>query len=136
MKFADEYFDEIKAGTVLIFIDEDDDFTKGGEYEVKKDEEGLFVVDDVHYEQLLNEVLAQYFVIKEPGPDTKLLKELEGLRRLKALLIEKKRKSEKYQNEKNMMCSNKEMIAAVYQIKDLDRQIAQTLADLEKEGAR
>lgn len=65
IRFANEHFDEIKAGTVLINIDEDDDeFTKGGEYVVYEDEEGLFVVDDGQFEQLFNEVLARYFIIK------------------------------------------------------------------------
>lgn len=68
MKFADEYFDEIKPGTVLINIDNtDDEFAKGAEYEVRQDEKGLFVVDDCGYEELFNLTLAQYFVIKEPG---------------------------------------------------------------------
>jgi hypothetical protein len=37
MKFAEEYYHEIKAGTVLIFIDNsDDEFSKGAEYEVRQ----------------------------------------------------------------------------------------------------
>lgn len=67
MKFAEKYFDEIKSGTILIFIDNsDDEFTKGTEYLVKEDEKGLYVVDDGQFDQLFNKVLAKYFVIKEP----------------------------------------------------------------------
>lgn len=69
MKFALEHFNEIKAGSVLIYIDETNEFTKGADYEVKEDDEGLFVVDDADYDELLNRVLAQYFVIKEPDRD-------------------------------------------------------------------
>lgn len=77
MKFADEYFNEIKPGIVLINIgNTDDEFTKGIEYEVRQDEEGLFVVDDCGYEELFNLTLAQYFIIKEPDKTT-LQKDLE-----------------------------------------------------------
>ncbi len=136
MKFADEYFDEIKPGTILINIDHtDDEFTKGAEYEVRQDEEGLFLVDDCGYEELVNKVLAQYFVIKESEPCAVLLKELEKLREIKNLLIEKKRISDEWQNKGNEMSPSEEFIVAVYKIKDLDKQIAQVLADLEKEEA-
>lgn len=74
MKFADEYFDEIKPGTIVINIDDtDDEFTRGAEYEVYEDEEGLFVVSDGQFDEFFNMVLAKYFVIKEP--DTAALDE-------------------------------------------------------------
>jgi hypothetical protein len=64
MKFADEHFNKVKAGDILIFISEDDDFTKGAEYVVQQDDEGLFIVDDGQYEQMFNEVLARDFALK------------------------------------------------------------------------
>jgi len=68
MKFADEYFEEIKPGTVLINVDDnDDEFTRGTEYKVRQDgQRELFVIDDCGYEEIFNRILANYFFIKEP----------------------------------------------------------------------
>lgn len=52
----------------------------------------------------------------------------------KKFLIEKKRISIEWQN-KETMYSSEEFIAAIYKIKDLDRQIDQALANLEKKEA-
>jgi|GEM_PF-6534459 len=67
MKFANEHFNEIKSGDILIYIDSDGDFTKGVEYTVLEDADGLFLIDDYEDTQKLIEVLAEYFVIKEPN---------------------------------------------------------------------
>lgn len=78
MKFADDFLTELKTGDILIFAgDPDSDFyTHKAEYEVHQDEQGLYVIDDQGEGEELNEVLAQYFVIKEPDTAT-LRSELE-----------------------------------------------------------
>lgn len=97
IKFADEHFNEINSGTILINVDNtDDEFTKGAEYEVSQDEEGLFVIDDCGCEELLNQVLAQYFIIKEPETDLEI--QLTKARRREAAAVEDLRQTAIFDN--------------------------------------
>ncbi len=65
IKFADDFLKELKEGCVLICLGGDDDFTRKAEYEVHKDEDDLYIIDDNGDGELLNIYLSEFFAIKD-----------------------------------------------------------------------
>lgn len=67
IKFADDYFDELKPGMKLIYVGYPDSefFTRKTAYEVFRDEEGLIVQDDDGDAWDLDRGIASEFLIHE-----------------------------------------------------------------------
>lgn len=63
--FADLYYNELKPDDVLIALLTDDSYTRGHEYIVKKNKIDVLIIEDnLGYEEALDEVMTQYFVLK------------------------------------------------------------------------
>lgn len=67
IKFADDYFNELKVGSKLVFAgDPETDFlTRKDNYKVDHDQEGFFIVDDDNEALLIDILTASMFIIDD-----------------------------------------------------------------------